>query len=776
MFEAKIVEFVNPAEDYGSRAPKPKNLLRVGFSTSGSPLIMGEAENSVCFESEGAFMNAKKRTQVTSRFVRDDVLAVLLNLEEKSPNFNTVSLFKNGVRVSQPQALPEAMQGQTLYPTVSFKNMTLHVNLGNQPLAALPFTCRMVQDASQKDAAVTAPVVAKDGKYEVLMPVGLPDEGSLEWLDMFMEKNPGYLELSDRMILDWAEKSGIWRQGGYKARTSNDKPELNFGVRELDDGSIRRSIMALAPLQARNYIIAEVRGNLIKEDRKEVLARFDSANFKKYAQVVVGDPTSDFRKRTNQHLLKQKQETVNAEFAVKKAEEKRKKLLEKRQKELEKARKRAEKVKKRQEIERKKKIEEAKKAAEAAKAEEKKEEKDKEEGKDEAKKDEEMKDEEKKDDKEEAKEDEAMEEDDEEEEEEKEEAEDPEEEPPVAELTAEEKKVPFFKGPVPDLTPFSLSTALGKLSLPEKSEGFDDVRYEWSKAQKAQEHLKEWVSDKKLNTRIEDITPSDWFSGKLAQWQRVLQSWHSKHAEYKAALAKKEAAKAAKLNAAKAAELAKKVAEAKKQQAAAKEGDEAKEKESEATPMDEDKKEEEKEEEEEFDFEGLDCFGLEDVNDIGNGEPLFKEFQFEDWTMMTLRFELHLLAHAFRHDVEDAERAGIHLDHLPFYYQRYFKKALTSKSFGVETVAELVDLANDAVFVTKKQVLESQLEAEMESLQIFVKLVEEARRFRQVRIALGEKGAKLNLSQPHHFPQSSKGSGGGGGKRGGKGHWQGDKG
>jgi len=765
MFEAKIVEFVSPAEDYGSRAPKPRNLLRIGFSTADSSLIMGEAEGSVCFESDGAFLHAKKRTQVSSKYARDDVLSVLLNLDEKSPNANTVSLFKNGARASQPQPLPEALKGQTLYPAVSFKSMTLHVNFGNDPMVALPFQCRMVQDASQKDASVTASAVPKDGKYEVVMPVGLPDEGPLDWLDMWLEKNPGYTELSDRMILDWAEKSGIWRQGGYKVRTSNDKPELNFGVRELDDGSIRRAVMAMAPLQPRNYIIAEVRANLIKDDRKEMLSRFESATFKKIAHVVVGEPNLDFKKRTNQQFLKQKQEASNAEFAAKKAEEKRKKLLEKRQKELEKARKQAEKAKKKAEAE-KKKAEEEKKAAEATKADEKKEgdgekdEKDKKEDKDEKK------------DKEEAKEDEAM-DDEEEEDEEKEEPEDPEEEPPKVELTADEKKVPFFKGPVPDLSPLALSTALGTLTLPEKNEGFDDVKYEWSKGPKAQEHLKEWIANKKLTTRIEDISPSEWFNTKLSQWQKVLTQWHSKHSEYKSAAAKKEAAKAAKLNAAKAAELAKKAADAKKQ-SEAKEGEEAKEKESEATPMEEDKKEEEKEEEEvEVDFDGLDIFGLDDINDIGNSIPLFKEFQFDDWTMMTLRFELHLLAHAFRHDVEDPDRAGIHLDHLPFYYQRYFKKPLVAKSFGVETVAELVGLVQDTVYATKKQVLESQLDAEMESLQVFAKIAEEGRRFRNLRIALGDKSAKLNLSQPQHFGQSSNK----GGKRGfGKGHWQGDKG
>jgi len=375
MFEVKIVEFMNPVEDHNSRsAPRPKNNVRVGFSTASAPLIMGEnSEGFVCFDSEGSFVQPRKRAQVAGRFARDEVVAVLLNLDEKSPNANTISLFKDGVRVSAPQPLPESLVGQTLYPTVSFKQMTLHVNFGAEPMAPLPFTCRMVKDISQKDAAVTT-YPSQGGKSEVVFPIGLPDEGAFDWLDMFHEKNPGYTELSDRMILDWADKSGIWRQKGYKVTSSKDKPDMAFGVRELDDGSVKRVIHAAAPLQTRNYVVMEVKGNLMKGDRKEATARFPSSLFKKTAQVIVGDPSLDFKRKTNEMVLKAKQDQSDAEFKAKKAEEMRKKLMEKRAKELEKAKKKAEKERKKQEKEIKKKMAAEKKAKEEAdKKEEKKE-------------------------------------------------------------------------------------------------------------------------------------------------------------------------------------------------------------------------------------------------------------------------------------------------------------------------------------------------------------------------------------------------------------------
>merc|ERR1711862_380694 len=78
----------------------------------------------------------------------------------------------------------------------------------------------------------------------------------------------------------------------------------------------------------------------------------------------------------------------------------------------------------------------------------------------------------------------------------------------------------------------------------------------------------------------------------------------------------------------------------------------------------------------EMDFESFDVFGAQDVLDIGHGVPIFKEFTHEDFALMTLRAELHFMAHSFGKDVDDPDRTGVHLDHLQFYYQRYYSRPL----------------------------------------------------------------------------------------------------
>merc|ERR1719277_2241952 len=128
--------------------PQPRSQLRVGFATEGSSLFIGDTEDSVCFDSEGAFFHNKKKTTPSKSFAPDEVVTVLLNLDKSSPNANTISLFKNGVRICQPQELPESLQGKTLYPAVTFKNLTVHYNFGPKPMKSLPFTCRMIGEAS----------------------------------------------------------------------------------------------------------------------------------------------------------------------------------------------------------------------------------------------------------------------------------------------------------------------------------------------------------------------------------------------------------------------------------------------------------------------------------------------------------------------------------------------------------------------------------------------------------------------------------------------------
>merc|ERR1712048_1358105 len=134
--------------------------------------------------------------------------------------------------------------------------------------------------AAASDVAKAKVPALVDGKHEVLFPVGFPYEGTFEWLDTFLEKNKQYVELSDRKILDWAKKSGLHPKG---SGGSNDKPSYDSGVPGLDDYSASKIIKTVAPMVPRNYVVMEVKSNLVEAERIANLRKFSARNFKRTA-------------------------------------------------------------------------------------------------------------------------------------------------------------------------------------------------------------------------------------------------------------------------------------------------------------------------------------------------------------------------------------------------------------------------------------------------------------------------------------------------------------
>merc|ERR1712048_697757 len=154
---------------------------------------------------------------------------------------------------------------------------------------------------------------------------GLPDEGTYDWVDQFLAKNRNYSEISDRAIIQWATKSGI--------RPSEKK---GFGIPLLDDNSVQRILHAVIPTMQRNFVVVDIKGNLLADERTAAAARFSDCEFKKVAHVLMGEPGADFKSYVQGLVLKDKQEKAD------------------RRKKLEAERKKAEELKKRKALEAKK--------------------------------------------------------------------------------------------------------------------------------------------------------------------------------------------------------------------------------------------------------------------------------------------------------------------------------------------------------------------------------------------------------------------------------------
>merc|ERR1712060_840108 len=184
------------------------------------------------------------------------------------------------------------------------------------------------QSAAKDDVVATPSSVPKDGKHEVIFPIAVPDEGTFHWLDQFLEKNPHYVELSDRKIIEWATQSGLWKPKCNQSKASNDKPDVSFGIQHLDEMSTRRVIHTIAPLIPRNYVVMEVRQNLIKTERKSMLNRFSATIFRRKAHVVMGEPPEDYKAKVRATLLKEKQNKLEQGWLLQQVEQERRRQIE----------------------------------------------------------------------------------------------------------------------------------------------------------------------------------------------------------------------------------------------------------------------------------------------------------------------------------------------------------------------------------------------------------------------------------------------------------------
>mmetsp|Transcript_84158 Transcript_84158/g.176091 ORF Transcript_84158/g.176091 Transcript_84158/m.176091 type:complete len:695 (-) Transcript_84158:1704-3788(-) len=528
-YEVKVLEVLHHS------VANNRAVLRMGFSTVNSSLMLGTTTESICFDIEGAWIFNNLRTALSQRVPRESTIGVLLNLDPSMKNNGTISFFKDGVRVSSPIPLPADLKGKALYPHVCYKGYSVFVNFGPSPLVPLPFKCHMIQGCSKSHVEIAAEIEQGEEKGEVLFPVSLPDEGSFDWLDLYKEEHPGYFEISDRVLTDWAQKSGLF---GRQGKASNDR----YGhLQEMDD--LRKSVYQAAQMQKRDYIIMEVRNNLIAEERKKMLEMFDDSMFTRKAIVLVGEPTDEYKEKSQELILRYKQEASDHAFLTKKAEEKKNKMV---QKAWRNQAKKEKKLKKEAEIRRKQMVAEAKKKARETRIKTLEEAKSngtipeeeiakqlkqlQAEGEAEEKElattaqaeggeDSEMEDETQQDD------------------------DDDKEEPPKVTLTEEEKKLWFAQHSVKDLTMAMLSSSFSSFSLPTEDESFDDIDYEWAGSDDGPEYLKKWIRAKKSTLRVDDLTPGTWSQKTYNDFQESFRTWQGAYKNYRDEIARKEKAK-----------------------------------------------------------------------------------------------------------------------------------------------------------------------------------------------------------------------------------------
>jgi hypothetical protein len=279
-------------------------------------------------------------------------------------------------------------------------------------------------------------------------------------------------------------------------------------------------------------------------------------------------------------------------------------------------------------------------------------------------------------------------------------------------------------------------------SSPKKGagEGFDAVEFAWEKKPGADKYLAAYKAKLKVEEIYDSFTPTSFCSGAVAEFLKEKTAMREHQDTYMKEVAKRKAAKE------KAA-----AGEEKKEDGEAKEGDDAKPKD-ESGDVDMEKKEEEEPAVDlsvDDDAPPVEITSKLEIESIdGKKTPLYKAWGMEDWILLTLRVELHIMLRAFKADVtdKDPERKGITTKTLPYYYEKFLGKAWDPYAFGQPTLEKILEYASDAVGVSSGLLTLKSKEAL--PLEAFVKTTEKSRRDRESKLLMGDDSARLEFNAP----------------------------
>merc|ERR1719253_830253 len=105
------------------------------------------------------------------------------------------------------------------------------------------------------------------------------------------------------------------------------------------------------------------------------------------------------------------------------------------------------------------------------------------------------------------------------------------------------------------------------------------------------------------------------------------------------------------------------------------------------------------------------------------------------------------MTQAFRKDIDDEDRPGIHWTNIVWYYNRYYNKQLTHAHYEAKTLKDLLTMIKDTVkIVEESSLLQSELGEDVEATHI-MKMVEEIRRERVRRLDAGDETARIKFNK-----------------------------
>jgi len=264
-FEAQVI-------DAASSQPVE---FRIGVSSSNAPWVGGVGSESMCFDHKCQLRtNGEIDTNMTAKqWKNEDVIGILLNLDETMVNKNTLSLFINGTRASDPHPLPKSMHKKALYPHVALRGCTMGLNFSMMKVP-LSFKVRTLAEALKADIEESelARQQAKGKTPRLIFPIGLdPDSFVAEFVKNNDEKK--FIVVSKNYLDEWAAFSD-WTK----------KSERAYGIPILDTPSLLAPYCRIRRIDTIWGLSTNDRSTLFAGVREQHLTWFPG--FHKIAHVI----------------------------------------------------------------------------------------------------------------------------------------------------------------------------------------------------------------------------------------------------------------------------------------------------------------------------------------------------------------------------------------------------------------------------------------------------------------------------------------------------------
>eukprot|EP00435_Cladocopium_sp_Y103_P011023 s1653_g2.t2 len=142
-------------------------------------------------------------------------------------------------------------------------------------------------------------------------------------------------------------------------------------------------------------------------------------------------------------------------------------------------------------------------------------------------------------------------------------------------------------------------------------------------------------------------------------------------------------------------------------------------------------------------------------NADGEGTPIYGNFKYEDWVVLSWRYELHLLSHAFPIDASDSDRLGVPEEHMEHYWRIYYHHHFEPRKLGAANLRDALKVLKEPIQLkattSGSRILVSACDQET-SIDAFVVSVEAYRRDRCRRIEAGDESAALNIPRQNKAP------------------------